>query len=850
MENMNFIENKIGQLRNYLFKKKSELDFNIDELEKSRISSSVMKPSDYEHINNQINVIKKQIDEINVFLDNYEDIKKFYIDYYNLLNSSENNILHFNEDNFLLINSPFDDVLNQFNDKSYCILSLNKSNLNSKDLMEFIKNTYLKSKDSNQDIYLAYGFLEFKNYYAPLFFIPVRLESPYDYKIFRNYNKEIILNEFLLNKLENENIKLPIFDGNINEFINEIEFLSEIKFIKKIYFGNFNLMNQYLYDDLNLDNWNYFLRKFVTYFDKSCEFSFEEIKMLNRSIANRWDKLNFLKNFEEIDILIKNLLANGKSVLYISQNNQIETLNKQLQKYNLNSLILTLNNTTTNNDFSKQINRRLVSDYVNFDAVEILKRQNELEKTIEFLKKPYLNFGLTPFEIEKLCKSYLKEVASLNKKYIIQNVKNYDLDYFKNCYTQITELINHSNKINNFKKYFNITKFDKSDFYKYAETIKYIRLYLDEFKHINSKLNNKYSIKLFDDLNSVSILENFNSLQHNPNYIEKEDRIILNSFIKSFLKNNDNIFENDVGNKFKNILNKYGIDLNEDFDKHISDCVNYSELIDENIILNVPLVTNNLYKFYSDIEYLYSIYKYLLKQLRVIFKFYEKYDFLNCDKSLFNANISFNEFKKLIETFNNDLELILNFNQENYENLVKFYMNLILNNKIEIKDFENIYFYNVYNSILTSFYNDFDNFKGKNLNYKDYELKLNQIVSDSWKNQYNSYMQDIFKKPIELNKQDHILNQKVPLINEIDKNDITGIKVLLNYFKDYITSNKRIFIMDYSSLFEYLDNSFENEFDYVIVNDENIPSKFLYMLPLILRSKHKIINVTPSDYHE
>ena len=54
--------------------------------------------------------------------------------------------------------------------------------------------------------------------------------------------------------------------------------------------------------------------------------------------------------------------------------------------------------------------------------------------------------------------------------------------------------------------------------------------------------------------------------------------------------------------------------------------------------------------------------------------------------------------------------------------------------------------------------------------------------------------------------------------------------------------NKKVFMVDMPTVYEYLDNSFESTFDYVILGDINEFAN-LEVLSLMLRSKNRIIRL-------
>ena len=916
-------EEDIFNKKREILKKKLLLEEEIDSLSKNQLSLSGKGDlSASLKLKDQIKKLKKDLTSVNKTLENFETIKYFFNYHQSFLNnlSSEeiSTFLKFNKECCISVTSDIFETDSEFSNINDIIFSIEKSLKTSQSQSIIKKLSSNFEEDKNNKIYITLGYIKFEEYYAPLLFIPVIIEnSTNDYKISRDNDNDMLYNEILKNKLAQQGIELPNFEASIKNFIVNLKNIEEITFCDDIFISNCNLIKILINNDLNEDNWANFQSKFNILLKTEGYYSVNDVLNINNDIVREHRDFNLKLKISNLDtrphVLIKNLLSKNNSILYISENSDI--IKELLVDSNLGPLMLDLNKNTDIISFKNQINEKLLK-YNNVNRADTYREKSILNHSIRVLKTPFLNFQLLPMEIkEKL--DYYTKMGGSQIKVSFNNISSYDLNYFDQVNAEILDLIDETDEVPNFKHYFR-SKLPLSNFKLLNEYLDVLNENIDEFISFNKILNKKLQLKLFNNLELVNYITNLNVLTKSYQYIDVDDRLILNEYIKHYDKNidnehSDNIdalsnFINDLSNfkpklfKFNedlndlikffnentnddinslynlhldlkesiinlNELNKY-IDLNNNFDEikaeinifnkkfgsihskyfesdediyeTLENNIKFTELIDYNIIEDESLIKFKLSDEYENIENLYQCYKNILSQINDIYKLCQKHESLEVPNELFDKNTSFDDIKSIIYDIKMEFNLYNRYNNKKYNDFVKLFMDLYLDGKVKKEDISSVLFYNVFNGIYKEFLNIYPEFLNKNLDYRDYELKLQDIIISERNYNYNKLMYDIYKTPQELVVKTK--SEKSLLNKELEDYGLKNIEVTLTTFKECIMANKRIFIMNYESVIRYLSNSYENAFNYVILENSKNISNF-ELLSLLLRSKNKIIKL-------
>ena len=916
-------EEDIFNKKREILKKKLLLEEEIDSFSKNQLSLSGKGDlSASLKLKDQIKKLKKDLTSVNKTLENFETIKYFFNYHQSFLNnlSSEeiSTFLKFNKECCISVTSDIFETDSEFSNINDIIFSIEKSLKTSQSQSIIKKLSSNFEEDKNNKIYITLGYIKFEEYYAPLLFIPVIIEnSTNDYKISRDNDNDMLYNEILKNKLAQQGIELPNFEASIKNFIVNLKNIEEITFCDDIFISNCNLIKILINNDLNEDNWANFQSKFNILLKTEGYYSVNDVLNINNDIVREHRDFNLKLKISNLDtrphVLIKNLLSKNNSILYLSENSDI--IKELLVDSNLGPLMLDLNKNTDIISFKNQINEKLLK-YNNVNRADTYREKSILNHSIRVLKTPFLNFQLLPMEIkEKL--DYYTKMGGSQIKVSFNNISSYDLNYFDQVNAEILDLIDETDEVPNFKHYFR-SKLPLSNFKLLNEYLDVLNENIDEFISFNKILNKKLQLKLFNNLELVNYITNLNVLTKSYQYIDVDDRLILNEYIKHYDKNidnehSDNIdalsnFINDLSNfkpklfKFNedlndlikffnentnddinslynlhldlkesiinlNELNKY-IDLNNNFDEikaeinifnkkfgsihskyfesdediyeTLENNIKFTELIDYNIIEDESLIKFKLSDEYENIENLYQCYKNILSQINDIYKLCQKHESLEVPNELFDKNTSFDDIKSIIYDIKMEFNLYNRYNNKKYNDFVKLFMDLYLDGKVKKEDISSVLFYNVFNGIYKEFLNIYPEFLNKNLDYRDYELKLQDIIISERNYNYNKLMYDIYKTPQELVVKTK--SEKSLLNKELEDYGLKNIEVTLTTFKECIMANKRIFIMNYESVIRYLSNSYENAFNYVILENSKNISNF-ELLSLLLRSKNKIIKL-------
>ena len=758
----------------------------------------------------------------------------------------------------LLDDDPFIEDFLFFDDKKSIPISYTEDyitnsdfevSFNLKELNEIWYNIKLKNENhisdfEYSDIYIAFGLIKYNDYLMPLCFIPIDfVEKEDEVKCYRNKNFNIPLN-FCIND-ELHNVELPSFNGNLIEFIHQIDEIDGIKLLKKAYIGNFNLniINLCNEFDTNFDN---ILDKSELFFNKIHFLDSSKVINLNNDLALKWPdldlKINYL-NMDNAHILIKNLLGDGKSILFISDRFQRQHIEKGLYLSGIKDLVLSYSelsesyiyyfiskdypiNITDNDDFSK-LNEKL----------------SLLEECCEVLNRKYYQLQLTPRDIKSFKDKYYAKIKDIPHDFPIKNAKTYKSNYFNKLKKQLITVIN--NEDVDIELYLTDDFFNSTDYNIFKNISNSFENNLNTFIEINNQINEVYGIKIFENLFEVRYLDNLSVLNESNNkFIEKKDRFELNKLLKIRLYSSE---DNDT---FKNIFDKY--EINENSIESIENYIIYSELIDYNIFNDEELIRNNLSAIVNDLKVLSKINKYLLKQLDYVKEFYQIFKCFETPKDLFNLKISISNIKEVITTFKHDLIRLEKCNGTSVADIsdinVKNYFNYWKTGKIKKEHVEYVFSYNFYNSILNDFLDKFDYIDEDKITSSYYKYKYKEVYSELKEKERNQFEQSIYLRVNDLNQNKDVIKQKEDW--DLKKSNGKSIlaKDLLSNYKDYIFSNKRVFMVNIELVPLIFDKTYENFFDYALIcTDDTIDD--LFNLSVLLRTKNKLIKVAKVNNH-
>ena len=157
-----------------------------------------------------------------------------------------------------------------------------------------------------------------------------------------------------------------------------------------------------------------------------------------------------------------------------------------------------------------------------------------------------------------------------------------------------------------------------------------------------------------------------------------------------------------------------------------------------------------------------------------------------------------------------------------------------------------VFSYNLYNSVLNSFLDDFENIDEEHILTSYYNDRYEEVYLKIKDKEVNQFKQSIYLKLKELNQNNHIKKQKKDWNLKISKGESIPNNKLLTDYKDYIFSNKRIFMINIELIPIVLDQTFENYFDYVLIcSKDDIDA--IYNLPVFLRTKNKLIDIPKGE---
>ena len=367
---------------------------------------------------------------------------------------------------------------------------------------------------------------------------------------------------------------------------------------------------------------------------------------------------------------------------------------------------------------------------------------------------------------------------------------------------------------------------------------------LNSFIEINNQINEIYGIKKFKNLYEVKFLDNILVLNKFNLFIDKQDRSEINNFLKLELNSMESINKD----KIELILDKYQIDKKNI--NAIENHVKYTELIDFNIFNDELLIKNNLVVIKNDFKILCNINSYLLKQIDYIDEFYGMFKCFETPEELFDSKKTIENVNNLITIFKQDFNKLKKFAKNTdidvTDSNVKNYIKLWKSGKINKDLIGHVFSYNLYNSVLNSFLDDFENIDEEHILTSYYNDRYEEVYLKIKDKEVNQFKQSIYLKLKELNQNNHIKKQKKDWNLKISKGESIPNNKLLTDYKDYIFSNKRIFMINIELIPIVLDQTFENYFDYVLIcSKDDIDA--IYNLPVFLRTKNKLIDIPKGE---
>ena len=543
------------------------------------------------------------------------------------------------------------------------------------------------------------------------------------------------------------------------------------------------------------------------------------IDVINENLSLRNPDLykKLLKKLNKRDIAIFSLLSNGNSILFISNSssNKIKFYNN-LASFDLDFLVCEFENDIHDESFLEYL---IEDSNANFDVNvdDLLVKKSNLDLTMDILSNQYSNLKLTPAELKAKKDHYLNNLNGEELIFPVKYVSKYDVVSVNNIVEAIKILIRKYGDVFTFYGVISIDFLKSEEYDNLVNISNSFNDNLKEFKALNIKLNNLLGIKIFPDLDSVEILENL-FIDQNKVYIEKNDRSELDKILKQYFSDSSiNITSNTLIKKYSN--------ENADLLGSILNNIKYSELVDSDILID-DNKRQNLFLLEDKVDFLIRLSKYLKKQLYSITKFYQKHDFFERDPDSFNTNNDFNDLVESFDMFCNDLNKIKKykeFMEYSYDNEdVKFFIDLVLTEKVEKNVICDVFQFNVYNHLLNNFFDEFDFIDESKLNVKDYVNEIRSINGGLGDSTIDQFINLIKFSPNNLKKSEVVQKQKEELELKVENNDCDSILNIFQEFKELIMANRRIFIINEMSLETLYDLNYVDEFDYIFDHDKII----------------------------
>ena len=748
------------------------------------------------NLNNQFEILKQVVEDLNTINDVYNNYNGDLMDYSGTQISEE--LLRLK--NNLIFNRLVNEGLIQFQ--------------TSKDTMNLVQLIDETKELINETDY-AVGFDELIN------------DSKNDSELLNQFEKKY---NRIMKKVFTDNINYLELISDVKTLANEFSINLDDDFdeLKKDVESNKDLINLIYELDLNNSIFNMSELELIEY-TKSMDLNKEFSDLINNNIFSKGVCEFYNKDFEskldEIDslslVLIDSLSSDDLSKnMHDIVDEQINSLFldyseiKKLIGIDLdNSKDLIMNNLLIFEKIDNILSSNIfIEDYTS----KIQKEKEKLDNLIDLYE-----LELKIQNNEKLINKHFNEI--LNSPPISMDRLNEKLDldieftnyYHQGIFSDIT--------IKNIKYLYD----DELVLDNLISDLYFSEDYLDIYE------NNKFLINQINDFGSGFI--NQEEFIINTNTVLKDDNIedLLKLDINSQLMDYQSTLSS-----LRGVKNKYF--ESDDIFNEIINHIKYTELIDNDLFEDEEVVKSNIINVINDLNKLNEKYYSILKDIHLINKFYDIFPFFKLNEYSFNHNLTFeilNNYLNIFKTDLNNLKDMLNINS-----IVKGFIKEALNYNIDKNKIKGIFNYNVYNTLLNNFYEEYPNLKDVDLDYNIYKNEIDKIDSEINKNKFNQVLADIYSNFYEFYQNEKVINQKESFNHLINDNKLGTIKTILNDFKEYILAVKPIFLMDINQFYEYISNEYESSFDYVIL-DKNFEFEDLDQLCIFLRSKNKLIDL-------
>ncbi|SDA45155.1 DUF4011 domain-containing protein [Methanobrevibacter millerae] len=385
---------------------------------------------------------------------------------------------------------------NKYTD-NYLQTDLTEKNLQKKlfDLFQHYKTSMTEQGFNN--VYLALGFLEWndkesqeKPYKAPLILIPVEITrnsvgSPFKIKWSQS---DIVANISLQNKLKEQNVDFPIFEFLENEE-DLCNYFSQVKeaisnksdwnVSAEIYLSTFSFRKIVMYKDIDLKNWskeskNYLNKLLFNPESRTLEpyGDFELDKIASKDLyqvldadSSQMEVIEDVKKSNNIVVegppgtgksqtivnIIAELMANGKSVLFVSEKMAaLEVVKRRLDAVNLGSACLELHSNKSNkravlDEIDKTLND---NSYYNNKSEDFKDLDDLKEELNDYICSLYESYGNTDFYPYKLFGIKEREQQLLEEKnqeilyFDIENLTNFNQIQQKDTLKELSSISN------------------------------------------------------------------------------------------------------------------------------------------------------------------------------------------------------------------------------------------------------------------------------------------------------------------------------------------------------------------------------------------------------------------------
>jgi len=556
------------------------------------------------------------------------------------------------------------------------------------------------------------------------------------------------------------------------------------------------------------------------------------IDEINNNMAFMWPDVysRLKKSVNNEHMAILNLLANGHSVLFISDNRPDRTkLFNLFDKLDISHLIIDFEFDIKDDSFLTYLIEDSNVDFSD-DIDELFEKKKNIEKIINILSD-YSYFNLTPYETKEMRDYHFNKLNNKRLIFPISNLDQYNKSSIDNIARDIEDIVNELDYIFFLKDYFSRDFFESEEYNILMDVSNNFKDNLNDLIKLNKKLNILTGLKIFNNLLEMDYLENIPVLSKNPKYIEKMDRNILNEDLR-FYFNSDNLNKKNIPQESP--IHKY-VSEGEDIIEKLLISVLYTELIDNDILTYFNMGDNKEFVL-NKFKILLNIHKYCKKQLFMLSSFYKKYECFKLSSTDFDLSNSYDGLFKSFDIYLEDFNKLKRYNKFlNYnfddENL-KDYVELVFSNKVGKNDIINVFYFNFYDALLNIFLEKYD-FNESKLNVAYYKKELTEINSKIGDDCEKQFFRSIEFHISQLNNDKNVLKEKEQLNSILDdvqnkfenfegnyeEIEKFNIKILREY-KEFIFANRRLFLIDEKMLSLLSSINYIQEFDYVIRNNK------------------------------